>query len=144
MPLIPVLWSTGVWISEYEGSLVYKSSSRTAKSTYRENVLKNKTNEQNPKNNNKKKDRKGEKKEGREDRQTLETWRQASILSLCTILHEPMCTHLSRAPLNPVFTEASNSHDWFTHSLANSSILSLRCPGCQSVPQHTKTYPSRA
>lgn len=58
------------------------------------------------------------------------------------MFHEPVCVHLSRAPLNPVLTEASKSHAWITHSLANN--LSLRCPSCQSVPQHTKTYPTRA
>jgi hypothetical protein len=42
-PLIPALGSRGRQISEFEASLVYKVSSRTAKATQRNPVSKNKT-----------------------------------------------------------------------------------------------------
>jgi hypothetical protein len=40
MPLIPALWGRGRWISEFEASLVYKVSSRTARATQRNSVSK--------------------------------------------------------------------------------------------------------
>jgi hypothetical protein len=43
MPLIPELGGKGRWISEFEASLVYKVSSRTARATQRNPVSKNKT-----------------------------------------------------------------------------------------------------
>jgi hypothetical protein len=47
MPLIPALGSRDRWISELEGSLVYRVISRTARAIQRNPVLKNKqTNKQ--------------------------------------------------------------------------------------------------
>jgi hypothetical protein len=57
MPLIPALRRKSRWISEFEASLVYKVSSRTARATQRNPVSKNqkkrkpKPNQKNPKNN---------------------------------------------------------------------------------------------
>ena len=41
MPLIPALRGRGRWISEFEASLVYKVSSRTARAIQRNPVSKN-------------------------------------------------------------------------------------------------------
>jgi hypothetical protein len=47
MPLIPALRGRGRWISEFEASLVYKVSSRTARAIQKNPVSKNKqTNKQ--------------------------------------------------------------------------------------------------
>jgi hypothetical protein len=43
MPLIPALVGRGRRISEFEASLVYRVSSRTARATQRNSVSKNKT-----------------------------------------------------------------------------------------------------
>jgi hypothetical protein len=53
MPLIPAIGrqrQTDFWISEFEVSLVYRVSSRTARATQRNPVSKNKTNKQQTKN----------------------------------------------------------------------------------------------
>lgn len=130
-----------MWISKCQGSLVYKLSSKTARGTYRETVLKNKASKQTNKNK-KQRGKKGGRLRGRKT-ETLEAWEQASICpcALCS-MNPCVVTYLVLPSTQPL--ERRLSHDWFTHSLADSPNLSLRCSSGQSVPQHTKTYPSRA
>jgi hypothetical protein len=49
MPLIPAVGGRGRWISEFEASLVYKVSSRTARAIQRNPVSNNNNNKKNKK-----------------------------------------------------------------------------------------------
>lgn len=119
-----------MWISKCQGSLVYKLSSKTARGTYRETVLKNKASKQTNKQKQKTERKEGRKVEREEDGDSggMGT---GFHLSLCTVLHEPMCSHLPSAPLSPALREASKPR--LVHSLAG------RASGAPAVSQFLST-----